>query len=121
MTLLDTRRPVPGPPPAPRALPEPAASTWRETRCAIGQRIIEAIGAEEFVHDDPNGLLRFRVGPHSALRMMVVTYRADDTYTVEMGLLERRTFAWTRECFRRDVTRADLAAVVLEMAPRARR
>lgn len=120
MTVIDTRRPVPGPPPAPRPLPDPAARNWRKIRCGLGQSVIEAIGAQEFVHDDPNGLLRFRVGPTSALRLMVVTYRADDTYTVEMGLLERRTFAWTRECFRRDVAHDDLAAVVLGMAPRVR-
>jgi hypothetical protein len=58
----------------------------RTTLAQIGRGTLMACGARDFVHDDPHGMLMFRVGKGGqVVTKVVIRLMADDTYTVERG------------------------------------
>jgi hypothetical protein len=69
----------------------------RVTVRQIGRMTLMRMGARDFVHDDRNGELWFRVGAGNPHRKVSVVLRADDTYAIEIGKLKRRTFEWVTE------------------------
>lgn len=61
------------------------------TRQQIGGGVLMACGARDFVKDDANGLLMFRVGPGGRkVRKILVRLRPNDTYAVEYGYADMR-------------------------------
>jgi hypothetical protein len=66
-----------------------APADAHETLAQIGPRTIARLGGRDFVRDDNRGELRFRVGPDQPHRKVIVVLRADDTYAVEVGRLDR--------------------------------
>lgn len=61
------------------------------TRDQIGMGVLMSCGARDFVKDDPNGLLMFRVGPNGKrVCKVLVRLMGDDTYTVEYGRTDFR-------------------------------
>lgn len=61
------------------------------TRDQIGAMTLMSCGARDFVKDDANGLLMFRVGPNGQrVCKVLVRLMPDDTYTVEYGLTDLR-------------------------------
>ncbi len=65
------------------------------TRQQIGAGVLMSCGARDFVKDDPNGLLMFKVGPtgRKRLRKLLVRLMPDDTYTVEYGTTSTDPFS----------------------------
>jgi hypothetical protein len=57
----------------------------RITWAHLGTWTLAALGARDVIHDDPNGLLMFRIGSGRPYRKLLVTLCADDTYRVERG------------------------------------
>lgn len=62
------------------------------TIAQIGRGNLLACGAREFVRDNPTGLLMFRVGPERAKRKVIVRLLPSDTYAVERGHIDRKTY-----------------------------
>ena len=61
------------------------------TRSQIGMGVLMSCGARDFVKDDANGLLMFRVGPNGKRNCKVlVRLMGDDTYSVEYGWTDFR-------------------------------
>lgn len=61
------------------------------TRAQIGTGVLMSCGARDFVKDDANGLLMFRVGPNGKrVCKVLVRLMGDDTYTVEYGWTDFR-------------------------------
>jgi hypothetical protein len=56
------------------------------TLAAIGKWNLIRLNARDYVHDDKNGMIMFRVGRS---HKMIVVLRADDTYAVEIGKFRR--------------------------------
>jgi hypothetical protein len=67
------------------------------TLSQIGQGNLMGCGARDFVRDDPNGMIKFRVGPERAWRRVTVKLMGNDTYTVEVGHTDRRTFEYVAD------------------------
>jgi len=63
----------------------------------IGSGNLMACGARHFVHDNPNGLLMFRVGAERSLRKVMVRLMPNDTYSVEVGKTNRKTMEYVVE------------------------
>jgi hypothetical protein len=59
----------------------------RVTHAHLGMWTLAALGARDFVRDDPNGMLMFRIGSGRPCRKLIVTLCADDTYRIERGHL----------------------------------
>lgn len=74
-----------------------------ETYAQLGSRNRMVVRARDFVHDDPNGVLMFRVGPESAKRKVIVKLLPSDTYAVEVGHIDRETYGYVPDAQETDV------------------
>lgn len=90
----------------------------RTTRNQITPGVLMSCGARDFVSDNANGLLMFRVGSGRVLRKVLVRLLPHDLYAVEVGRMDRRTFEWIVEDQRFDVPAESLARAVLELGDR---
>lgn len=64
-----------------------SSADHRVTLQQIGVRRLRLLGTRDTLVDDTCGEVRFRVGPSSPHRKVIVVLRADDTYAVEVGRL----------------------------------
>lgn len=90
----------------------------RITRDQIGPMVLMSCGARDFVCDDANGLLMFRVGSGRVLRKVLVRLCPDDTYAVEVGRMHRRSFEWITEGQETGIYAEQLPAAVLRLGDR---
>lgn len=92
----------------------------RATINQITRGVLASCGARQFVHDDKNGLLMFSVGRATARRLhkVVIHLMPSDTYRVERGHLDRKTFEWVTEEVEEDVFCDALARTVLRLGDR---
>jgi hypothetical protein len=99
---------------------QPAADRYRGrhiiTLGHIGMPTRMAVGARDFVHDDTNGMLMFRVGSsHGAIRKIIVILELNDTYTVGYGHMPTRgahKYEWITDATRTDIYAEQLSQTV---------
>jgi hypothetical protein len=87
----------------------------------IGMPTLMACGARDIVHDDPNGMVMFRVGSGHANRKIIVTLTLADTYTVEYGHMPTRgarKYEWITDKTITDVYAEQLAETVYQLVNR---
>ena len=87
----------------------------RVTLAQIGRMTLARVGAREYLRDDRDGILTFRVGMGPTLRKVIVRLAADDTYRVEVGRMPRRgaaAFTWIVEGVAEGVYAEQLAETV---------
>lgn len=87
----------------------------RVTRAQIGAGALMNLGARDYVRDDPNGMLMFRIGSKRLVRKAIIVLNGSDLYDVEIGRLDRKTLDWVTEATRRDVFADQLAEALLQM------
>lgn len=87
----------------------------RETIAQIGKGARMNLGARDFVQDDANGLLQFRIGDGRVHRKALVILTADDLYAVEIGRVDRRTFDWIVEANAQGVYADQLADTLIRL------
>lgn len=92
----------------------------RVTIAQIGRGVLMSCGARDFVRDDANGTLMFRVGPGRKVSKVIVSLMADDTYRVEYGFMNRRTLAWITVDVETGIYADQLAATVRRLGDRER-
>lgn len=90
----------------------------RVTLAQIGQGNLMACGARDVVHDDPNGMVMFRVGSGPVLRKVIVKLMPSDTYSVERGHLNRDSYEWVVDEQEHDVYADQLGATVRRLGDR---
>lgn len=84
----------------------------------ITRGVLMSCGARDFVRDDSQGLLMFRVGPGRVLTKIIVKLMPSDLYAVERGHLDRATMAWMPDEQEFDVYADMLAETVLRLGDR---
>jgi hypothetical protein len=87
----------------------------RVTLRQIGSTTLASVGARDYVHDDGNGMVMFRVGGSRSVRKVIVTLAGDDTYIVEVGHLPTHgahAFEWVTDRTDNGVYAEQLAATV---------
>jgi hypothetical protein len=94
------------------------AADHRVTLAQIGKWNRAACGARDYVHDDKTGMVMFRVGSNRAVRKVVVKLTPADTYSVEVGHMNRKTLDWVVEDQALDVQAEDLGATVRRLGDR---
>lgn len=66
----------------------------RVTLAQIGRGNLMACGARDLATDNSTGMVMFRVGPERAKRKVIVKLMPSDTYAVERGHLDRKTWEY---------------------------
>lgn len=66
-----------------------APASWVVTHHQIGMGVRMNLGARDYAHDDPNGVLMFRIGAERSKRRAVVKLNGSDLYDIEIGRLTR--------------------------------
>lgn len=92
----------------------------RVTLAQIGRGVLMSCGARDFVSDDPNGTVMFRVGPTRKVAKVIVTLLADDTYRAEFGYMHRKTLEWITVEVETGIYADQLAATVRRLGDRER-
>jgi hypothetical protein len=87
----------------------------RVTIAQIGQGALMNLGARDYIHDDKNGYLHFRIGPGHIVRKAIIVLNALDLYDVEIGHMNRRTYEWIPDATATDIDAAQLAETLLRM------
>lgn len=90
--------------------PADAAITLRQ----IGSMVLASCGARDYLRDDTNGYVKFRIG--NGRRWCIVALAADDTYSIEVGRL--RKFDWIIDLQEHGIYAEDLPAAVRRCADR---
>lgn len=91
------------------------AADHRVTLDQIGRGALMNLGARDYVHDDPNGMIMFRIGSGRVVRKAIIVLNGNDLYNLEIGRMNRKTLDWVTEATRRDVGAGQLAEALLSM------
>lgn len=90
-------------------------SDSRVTIRQIGGDTLAAIGARDYVQSDAAGWLHFRVGSGRRVRKVTITLTAADTYDVEVGRMDRKTYEWISEARAENVYADNLGGTVYRL------
>jgi hypothetical protein len=89
---------------------EPQAIDAQAVFAQAGQWTLIRVGAVNHLYSATHAQLDVRSG--GAKRRIVITLAGDDTYSLEIGKVQRKTFAWLSLNIERGIHAADLGAAI---------
>jgi hypothetical protein len=68
------------------------------------------VGATNHLYSDTH--VQFDIRTDHAKRRIIITLASDDTYSIEVGKIQRKTYAWISRYIERGIHAADLGAAI---------